>query len=159
MNSTQKRLKPHPTSSPTRRRAGLALRTPRKNKTSQASVLESLVQKRKETVRDIESQLGKQLSPDLEDRLSSALDSGDQSILDLANSIDFSLLEMKNKTLKDIEEAILRLKEKSDGTCEECGHRIPEGRLKAMPFARTCVRCQEERELIEKIERKEDELH
>ena len=159
MNSTQKRLKDHPTSSPSRRRTGRALRSPGRTKTSLTSLQEALDQKRTETVRDIESQLGKQLSPDLQGRLSSASDSGDQSILDLADSIDFSLLEMKNKTLKDIEEAILRLKEKSYGTCEQCGHRIPEGRLKAVPFARTCVRCQEERELIEKIERKEDELH
>ena len=159
MNSIEKRLKAHPTSSPSRRRAGRTPRTPRKTKTSLTSLQEALDQKRTEAVRDIESQLGKQLSPDLQGKLSSASDSGDQSIIDLADSIDFSLLEMKNKTLKDIEEAILRLKEKNYGNCEQCGHRIPEGRLKVVPFARTCIRCQEERELIEKIERKEDELH
>jgi phage/conjugal plasmid C-4 type zinc finger TraR family protein len=30
--------------------------------------------------------------------------------------------------------------------CEECGDEIPEGRRKAMPGVRYCVRCQSERE-------------
>jgi DnaK suppressor protein len=116
-----------------------------------------LFEKRQQTVRDLEQQLGKQLSPDIRERIHTALDVGDQSTLDLSESIDLSLLEMKNKTLKNIEEAIRRVKEKSYGNCEECGVAIPERRLMAMPFARTCVACQENRELIEKIEKKEEE--
>jgi phage/conjugal plasmid C-4 type zinc finger TraR family protein len=29
------------------------------------------------------------------------------------------------------------------GICEECGEKIPEARLKAVPNANCCVRCQE----------------
>jgi DnaK suppressor protein len=40
--------------------------------------------------------------------------------------------------------------------CENCGRQIDEARLEALPFARRCIACQEEAELIEQIERKED---
>ena len=33
--------------------------------------------------------------------------------------------------------------------CEECGKKIFEGRLKAMPFANLCVSCKSEREKFE----------
>jgi len=117
---------------------------------------EMLFEKKRETVRELEEQLGRQLSAELRERIRTALDVGDQSTLDLFESIDLSLLEMKNKTLKNIEEAIRRVKDNSYGNCEECGAGIPERRLIAMPFARTCIVCQEKRELIEKIEKKEE---
>jgi RNA polymerase-binding transcription factor len=118
---------------------------------------EMLYEKKRQTVRDLEEQLGRQLSPDLRERIRTALDAGDQSTLDLFESIDLSLLEMKNQTLKNIERAIRRVKDRSYGNCEECGVEIPNRRLMAIPFARTCIACQEKRELIEKIGKKEED--
>jgi DnaK suppressor protein len=159
MNIDPKRSRSRSTPRPSRKRPARATVHAPRQEDRQMRALESLlIHKREETIRDIEWHLGRQLSPELRENLTSALDAGDHSILDLADSIDFSLLEMKNRTLKDIEEAIRRVREKNYGLCEECGRSIPEGRLKAMPFARTCVHCQENRELLERIERKEDSV-
>ena len=117
---------------------------------------EMLFKKHAETVQDIERPLGKQLNQETREQIRTALDVGDLSILNLADSIDLSLLEMKDRTLKGIEEAIRRLKENNYGLCEECRRRIHEGRLRVKPFATTCIACQEKRELFEKIESKEE---
>ncbi|MCE5309655.1 MAG: TraR/DksA family transcriptional regulator [Acidobacteriales bacterium] len=48
--------------------------------------------------------------------------------------------------LKAINEALARMKAGEYGICEECGEEIPEKRLRAVPWARRCVACQEEME-------------
>jgi DnaK suppressor protein len=53
---------------------------------------------------------------------------------------------MKSETLGKIDEAIRRLEDGVYGTCADCGEEIAEARLKALPFATLCVRCQEEQE-------------
>jgi DnaK suppressor protein len=64
---------------------------------------------------------------------------------------------MRNRIRQQIEEALARLHEGSYGTCADCGIEISEKRLKALPFARRCVACQEKAELLEKIEQEEEQ--
>lgn len=45
--------------------------------------------------------------------------------------------------LKQIEDALKRIKNEEYGNCEMCGITIPIGRLKAKPFARYCTECRE----------------
>ena len=45
-----------------------------------------------------------------------------------------------------IKEARACLCDEGADECEDCGEPIPEERRRAMPSARTCVRCQERRE-------------
>jgi DnaK suppressor protein len=121
-------------------------------------ILHKALQDRKqEVIHQIEDQLKKQLSTELHEQIISALDIGDHSILDLAEDIDLSLLEMRNNALKAIQDAIIRIKLGTYGICEECETLIPEKRLSVIPFARMCVTCQEKREILEKIEKKEEE--
>lgn len=61
----------------------------------------------------------------------------------------------RGKLLK-IHEALLRLDKGEYGICQECGEPIGVKRLKAMPFALLCVRCQEEEEEVEKIIREQE---
>jgi DnaK suppressor protein len=61
----------------------------------------------------------------------------------------------KHKQIKEIEEALERIKNGEYGTCEDCGETIPEQRLRLFPSARLCVRCQEEFDQYEKL--KEDQ--
>jgi DnaK suppressor protein len=55
--------------------------------------------------------------------------------------LTLSLLGTENDALDQIEAAIERIEDGSDGQCEECGGRIPEPRLKAIPYVALCVRC------------------
>ena len=77
-------------------------------------------------------------------------DAEEQSMEDFVLGMDFALMEMESETLKKIDEALQRLEEGSYGVCVECGQKIVEARLKALPFANACRECQEQ--LEERVE-------
>ena len=61
---------------------------------------------------------------------------------------DFALtmLSKEANALGEIEQALQRLELGTYGICEQSGHKIPQPRLEAMPFARLTVECQAAKE-------------
>ena len=114
-----------------------------------------LLAKREALTKQIQQQLGQSLTDEQQRRLESAMDSGDQALVDLEREMGISLQEMRNKERQLIEEALISLEEGNYGICAECGGEISEKRLEALPFARYCVACQSNLELMEKIEKAE----
>jgi DnaK suppressor protein len=47
------------------------------------------------------------------------------------------------RTVMLIDAALKRIENGSYGICAKCGTEIPEARLKALPYATTCVKCAE----------------
>jgi DnaK suppressor protein len=77
-----------------------------------------------------------------------ASDEGSDDIVDRANNaysreLLFSLSDGERHTLLRIEEALARIESGTYGICTNCGNEIRPGRLKAMPWARYCIDCQE----------------
>jgi len=52
-----------------------------------------------------------------------------------------SLLENKTRTLDEIEEALHRMDAGEFGQCQECGNKIADDRLQALPFTAYCIEC------------------
>lgn len=52
----------------------------------------------------------------------------------------------ERETLYELDDALKKIEDGTFGVCEECKVLITNVRLKAVPFARLCVRCQEKRE-------------
>ncbi len=77
-------------------------------------------------------------------------DSADDSIDRANNSFNrelmFSLSDAERQTLILIEEAFQRLDKGEYGQCAHCGQPIGLARLKAVPWARYCIDCQESEE-------------
>ncbi len=83
-------------------------------------------------------------------------DSGDVSghvlhMADVATDMydkEFSLGLASNEreVLHKIDMALKRIEDKSFGICSECSKPIPIARLKAIPYACTCLKCQEKLE-------------
>ena len=71
--------------------------------------------------------------------------------------INFILNDREREKLVAIDEALLRIKEKTYGICESCEGEIQLGRLKVLPFTRLCVKCQEENEKESKRQKTLDE--
>jgi DnaK suppressor protein len=115
-----------------------------------------LMGKRQELMKEITGNLGASLTEDQRRRLESAMDVGDQSLMDLDRELGISLMEMRNKRRQLIDDALARLEDSTYGLCDECGVEINEKRLAAVPFAKLCVACQSKQELIEKIEKGEE---
>lgn len=57
------------------------------------------------------------------------------------------LMDSERKLLREIDDALERIEQKTYGICEGTGKRIPKARLKARPWARYCV---EYAEMLEK---------
>ena len=60
--------------------------------------------------------------------------------------LNLSLLQMRAQMVKGIDEALTRLAAHQYGTCAVCGLQITERRLRALPFAVRCTRCENRRE-------------
>ncbi len=55
--------------------------------------------------------------------------------------LTLSLVGSEKEVLDKIELALERIAEGSYGKCEDCGKKIPESRLEAIPYAAVCVQC------------------
>lgn len=114
-----------------------------------------LLKKRNEVVDGLEAQMGRRLTREMGQKIDSAMDSADQSALDVDQGIDYSLLEMKYEQYKDIADAFRKLQNKTFGLCEECGEEIDIKRLEVNPLARFCISCKTKKEEIERIQKEE----
>ena len=59
---------------------------------------------------------------------------------------NIGLASNEQQSLNMIDNAIRRIDEGTYGICETCSKAIPSKRLHAMPYARLCIKCQEEEE-------------
>lgn len=61
---------------------------------------------------------------------------------------EFSLGLASNdrQVLYELDDAMKRIEDGSFGVCEDCNSIISKVRLKAVPYARLCIKCQEKRE-------------
>lgn len=114
-----------------------------------------LLKKRNEVVDGLEAQIGRKLVRESGQKIDSAMDTADQSALDVDQGIDYSLLEMKYEQYKDIADAFRKLQNNTYGQCEECGEEIDIKRLAVTPLARYCIPCKTKKEELEKIQKEE----
>jgi len=56
------------------------------------------------------------------------------------------LASSEGDILFEIDEALIRVREKAYGACEDCGCMIEQPRLDAIPFAKSCIKCQAKKE-------------
>jgi RNA polymerase-binding protein DksA len=62
--------------------------------------------------------------------------------------MDFSMEQMENSEaiIYDVDQALNKIEKGNYGACENCGEKITLERLRAIPFAANCIKCQEELE-------------
>ena len=81
------------------------------------------------------------------------VDAAESSEVDTQDEIGFALIQMKTETLKKIDRALRRIEEGDYGECFDCGGKIAEARLRALPFAVRCRDCEAARETDDRRER------
>lgn len=79
------------------------------------------------------------------------IDEVDHTIEERQKELTLLLNEREKAKLSEIDEALLRIENRTYGICEECGERISPERLKFIPYVRYCVDCQD------KIEKEKEE--
>lgn len=70
-----------------------------------------------------------------------AKDYGDMATEAVGQEMNFAISDAGRKTLKEIEEALLRVQDGTYGHCERCQKLIDEARLEAVPQAAMCISC------------------
>ena len=73
-------------------------------------------------------------------------DIADQASSAYTKEFLLSIGDAERRTLKQVDEALYKIRKDTYGLCEACGEMISERRLEALPFARLCIACQEEEE-------------
>jgi DnaK suppressor protein len=76
-------------------------------------------------------------------RLEDPSDSGDLSQQSHEEWLFLNRNNLEKTLLREVEEALVRVKEGTYGVCQECEEPISSKRLQALPWAKFCVRCQE----------------
>lgn len=92
---------------------------------------------------DIRKCMGAALDEDTRLVFEAAQDNPDRSVADLLKHVQAAVLGGRSEEIDCIDAALQKLDEGTYGTCEECGCRIPAGRLRAIPYAICCVDCQQ----------------
>src|SRR5262245_42517195 len=67
----------------------------------------------------------------------------DWAVADLETALDVAEVSRDAGELREVEAALLRMKDGTYGECVECGNDIPYARLQANPSASRCIACQE----------------
>lgn len=114
-----------------------------------------LIKKREEILKEAKAEISKYIKGETKQLVDTALDDGDWSVIDLSEDISLKQLNTHRENLQKIDEALRKLNEGTYGICEDCGEEISAERLKVLPFAIYCIDCQEKREQLEELERKE----
>lgn len=68
-------------------------------------------------------------------------DAGDIATDDIDKKILETLGVQEQRRLNQIESALLQIQNGRYGKCISCGSKIPEGRLRAIPYALMCLDC------------------
>jgi DnaK suppressor protein len=71
---------------------------------------------------------------------------GDPGDADPEDDLAFALIHLKGELLQRLDHAVRRCSDGTYGSCVECGQAIPPARLRAVPFAVRCRRCEEAHE-------------
>lgn len=70
-------------------------------------------------------------------------DSSDRASADYTSEMFGVLLERQAGTLEEVERALTKMEKGEFGICEACEKSIPSKRIKALPWARFCLECQQ----------------
>jgi DnaK suppressor protein len=79
-------------------------------------------------------------------RIESAADPFDQIQASIERDLLVGLLNRDARLREDLRRAFELMESGEYGSCEDCEEIIAPARLKAIPWARRCVRCQEQRD-------------
>lgn len=96
------------------------------------------------TARGLEDQARAPVTGDGAGNLSTApMHLGDAGTAMINQEVNATLLEHEERVMAEIADALARIDAGTYGVCENCGKKIPVGRLEAVPYARYCVACAE----------------
>ncbi len=108
-----------------------------------------LLERKRKLLASLHQEVFEKLGEEYRGEFERAMDTADVSFIDLLQSVDIKLVDIRQEDLIKMDEAERKLREGSYGVCEECGKDISEERLAALPYAVRCIECEEKLERTE----------
>ncbi|MEE9219519.1 MAG: TraR/DksA family transcriptional regulator [Acidobacteriota bacterium] len=97
------------------------------------------------------TELAREYTTGRDETLTGMTDGAEDSIDFAVNSYTkeflMSLSSMKREQILAIEDALRRIRSGDYGICDECGESIGKKRLTAVPWAKFCLKCREQKDL------------
>jgi len=112
-----------------------------------SQLTQELQQQRKMLIGEIRQALMDSEQEHLMDLAENVHDRGDESVADQLIDSELALVDNQTVRLREVEEALLRIRLGGYGECQACGCEIAQTRLQAYPAALRCVACQEKVEV------------
>jgi len=100
-----------------------------------------LLEKRAEILGDVSCMENEALRANRSDLSNAPIHMADAGTDNFDQENTLGLMDSERKILRKIDEAFSRIEEGTYGVCEIDDKSIPKARLKAMPWARYCVKC------------------
>ncbi len=98
---------------------------------------------------EILTDAGKTMS-EMTDQTSNVPDPNDRATLESGRSFELRIRDRERRLLTKIDEALVRIDDRSYGVCEDCGEEIGLKRLEARPVTTLCIDCKTIQETREK---------
>lgn len=95
---------------------------------------------------ELQAKLNTQDNPALLGLQNRMQETDDWAVADLETALDVAEIARDAAELREVEAALVRMKDGTYGACLECGQPIPYARLAANPSAPRCIACQEKLE-------------
>ncbi len=112
------------------------------------TIKNNLIQRRKALWNEIVHDLETDVNQEHREVLDILREQGDMALEELRESTAFTIIELKHNEITLIEEALERMEKGEYGLCVDCKRVINPERLKAVPYAIRCRRCQAEHEKL-----------
>ena len=107
------------------------------------SLAKQLEERRRVLRSELAAKLESQDNPALLGLRNRMEETDDWAVADLETALDVAEVSRDAGELREVEAALLRIKDGSYGECVDCGVAIPYARLHANPSASRCIACQE----------------
>jgi len=117
------------------------------------SAKKTLIQLKKEIFKEIDAGIKEGSSKDSTEYRG---DNYDIASSERDRELMYMLGDRERKKVKEIDNALLKIKEGTYGICDECGEPISKKRLKIIPYSNLCINCQSRAEEEEKKKMSED---
>lgn len=117
-----------------------------RNDNHKAAHKKLLLDRKRKVWNELREEIFRKFGKDYNDQFDIPHDLEELSVLDLVEDLGLSVSDLRRQELESMDVALRKLDEGTYGTCSRCGAEIGDERLKAMPYAEHCLRCQNELE-------------
>ncbi|MDO8427189.1 MAG: TraR/DksA C4-type zinc finger protein [Deltaproteobacteria bacterium] len=112
------------------------------NSVREKRLKKTLLDRKRKMWNDLRDELFRKLGKEYNTQFDNPHDIEELAIIDMLEDTGIAVVDIRREELEQMDTALRKLDDGTYGACGDCGEEIEEERLKVMPFAEYCLRCQ-----------------